>query len=401
MSDEKKLVDDAVREAVRDTAAFGKLVLSGDRRGRKDSGGKTVLEPVNVGGERRYRIVAADESGETSTIIPPDGLDAAVENLLESPFRHLHLITAAGETHVRISKKGRYLVSRGRGRQKERLEVHELDRDKARFVNPENSRELFSALGMLSRGGKIKPTMYAKYRQVNRFIELLNDLPVMSRVREGQALNILDCGCGKAYLTFALYHYLRNLRGVRVSAAGVDRNAALIAECGALRGKLGYEELDFQAADVAAYVPFEKPDIVLSLHACDLATDEAIAKGANLDVAAIVAVPCCQHELHNALEQEIMKAVLRHGILRERTADILTDALRALVLRVAGYKAEVIEFIDPDATSKNIMIRAQRVEAASGEGYLPEFRALCEFWHIRPKIVEMLDEQRRKIFKTD
>lgn len=401
MSDEKRLVDDAVREAVRDTAAFRKLVLSGDRRSRKDAGEKTVLDPVNVSGERRYRVIAAGKSGETSKVIPPDGLDAAVESLLESPFRHLHLLTADGEMHVRISKKGRYLVSRGKGRQKERLEARELDRDKARFVHPENSRELFSALGMLSRGGKIKPTMYAKYRQVNRFIELLSDLPVVARAGEGQALNILDCGCGKAYLTFALYHYLRNLRGVRAGVAGVDRNAALIAECNVLRGKLGYEELDFQAADVAAYLPSEKPDIVLSLHACDLATDEAIAKGINLDASAIVAVPCCQHELHNVMEQEIMKPVLRHGILRERTADILTDALRALVLRVAGYKAEVVEFIDPDATSKNVMVRAQRAGAASGQGYLREFKALCGFWNVRPKIVEMLDERYRKIFKMD
>lgn len=400
MTDEKKFVSDAVHEAVRNAAAFRKLVLAGDRRNRRDAGEKTVLEPVNVSGERKYRIVTSGAGGEAAKVIAPEELDAAVDALLDAPFRHLHLLTAAAEMHVRISKKGRYLVSRGRGRQKERLEVRELDREKPRLVNPENSRELFEALGMLSRGGKIKPTMYAKFRQVNRFLELLGDLPVLARAREGHALNVLDCGCGKAYLTFALYHYLRNLRGVRASIAGVDRNAGLIAECNALRGKLRYEELDFRAADVAGLVPFEKLDVVLSLHACDLATDEAIAKGVNVDASAIVAVPCCQHELHDAIEQEIMKPVLRHGILRERTADILTDALRAMVLRIAGYRAEVIEFIDPDATSKNVMIRAQRADAASGAGYLREFRALCDFWGVRPKLVEMLDGPHRKIFEA-
>jgi len=392
---------DKILAAIRDSGAFTKLVLSGNRRERKDKGEKTLLEPAGVGGDLKYRIVSTDGTSETTKVIPLGEIADAVTRILQTPFRHLHLLAASGEMHVRISKKGRYLISRGKGPRKERLEVRDIEQEKARFVTPENSRELLSALGMLSHGAKIKTTMFPKFRQINRFIELACDLPLIARAREGSELRMIDFGCGKAYLTFALYHHLHNLRGIRVSAVGVDRSQDLIAQCNTLRQRLHYDGLEFHASDAAAYAPSEPPDIVLSLHACDLATDEAIAKGINLGAAAIIAVPCCQHELHHAIEHDLMKPILRHGILRERVADILTDAFRALVLRALGYKAEVMEFIDPAATSKNIMIRALRADSSSGEGYAREFKALCDFWHVRPKIVEMLDPPHRKMLEKD
>jgi len=395
---EQEIVKDRILEAIRG-GALRKLVLTGDRRKRKGGAEKTALEPVSVDAVIKYRIVHGQATGETTKIVVPDEVEAAVAEMLETPFRHLHLLTQATEMHVRISKKGRYLVSVGKGLRKERLEVRELEHEKERYANPRNSGDLLGELGMLSRSGKIKPTMFAKYRQINRFIELLCDMPAIARAREGQEMNIVDFGCGKAYLAFALFHYLHNLRGIRVNVVGVDRNARLISQCNVLRGKLRYDALAFQSSDVAAYEPHEKPDVVLSLHACDLATDEAIAKGINLEAAAIAAAPCCQHELHGIIEQEAMKPVLRHGILRERTADILTDAFRALVLRIAGYKADVIEFIDPEATSKNIMIRAQRAPSPAGTGYVKEFQALCAFWRVRPQIVDMLDQRHRKILE--
>lgn len=397
MNIERDIVLAEVRRAVSDAAAFRKLVLTGDRRKRKDAGEKTVLEPVNVHGEREYRLVSAAEGGEETRVVPPERLDDALTALLDTPFRHLHVLTASGETHVRVSKKGRYLMSRGKGRQRERIEISDLDRSKPRLIDERNSRDLLLALGMLSSSGAVKAGIYPKFRQVNRFIELISALPAMTGDRP---VRILDCGCGRAYLTFALHHYLR-MKGRDVSVVGVDQNDALIKECLKLRDRLGCDGLEFYASPVASYQSDEKPDLVLSLHACDLATDEAIAKGVNLAAAAIVAVPCCQHELHEAMENEVMRPILRHGILRERAADILTDALRALVLRVVGYKADVMEFIDPDATAKNVMIRAQMARVPSGAGYARELRALCAFWGVRPKILDMLDERFRKMFAMD
>lgn len=400
MSDERKIVEDAVRDGVADEARFRKLVLSGDRHGPRGSLAKTNLEPVAAGGELKYKLVSRDDDGaESEKIVARDGVEALLAGLLESPFRHLHLITTGEEMHVRVSQKGRYLVSRGKGAQRKIVDVKNLEREKERLINPQNSAALLNALGMLSHGGVIKATMFAKYRQVNRFLELLNAPPLALAARGGK-LNVLDCGCGKAYLTFALYHYLRNVLGIRASIEGVDSNARIIADCNNLRDKLRYDDLQFMAAAVKDYEPFDPPDIVLSLHACDLATDEAIAKGINLGASRIIAVPCCQHELHDVIMNDLMKPILRHGILRERTADILTDAFRALVLRICGYKAEAIEFIDPDATGKNIMIRAEKAGNAAAVGYLKEYRDLCEFWGVRPAITEMLAEPWRKIFEA-
>jgi SAM-dependent methyltransferase len=201
---------------------------------------------------------------------------------------------------------------------------------------------------------------------------------------------MLDCGCGRAFLTLAAYHYLRERGGRSVQLVGVDADAEVIARASELRDKLGYGEVQFARSRILDYDPPQPPQALFSLHACDTATDEAIAQGVKWRADLILCAPCCQHEFHHQIARPEFRAALRHGILRERTADILTDALRAAALRVMGYRTDVMEFISSGDTPKNLMIRAERSSGAVPPRAAAEYLALRDFWGVKPCIEELL-----------
>jgi SAM-dependent methyltransferase len=203
-------------------------------------------------------------------------------------------------------------------------------------------------------------------------------------------VRIVDCGCGRALLTLAACHYLRDVCGKAVHCVGIDADPEVIASAEKLRARLGERDVELVEAHIADYEPPAQPHVVLSLHACDTATDEALACAVAWRADLILAAPCCQHELHRALDRREFRAVLRHGILRERTADILTDALRAAALRVMGYKADVIEFIAPGHTAKNLMIRADRARGIDRRAAARDYEALRDFWGVQPAIEPLL-----------
>jgi SAM-dependent methyltransferase len=208
-----------------------------------------------------------------------------------------------------------------------------------------------------------------------------------------QTLNAVDCGCGSAHLTFAAYHYLNDILGVPAHVTGIDSSSDLVDKCRRLRDSLGWDGLRFQHTGIGDFTPTVHPDMVLSLHACDTATDEAIAQGIVWESRVILATPCCQHELHRQLRDPLFRPLLRHGILRERLADLLTDTFRALVLRIMGYRTSVIEFVSPEATSKNLMIRAVKALEPGDTRYLREYSDLKAYWRVSPLIENLLGEQ--------
>jgi len=184
---------------------------------------------------------------------------------------------------------------------------------------------------------------------------------------------------------------------VATRLTGVDRNAELIGKCCALRDSLGWDGLEFHVSSIAEFKPAEPPDVVLSLHACDTATDEAIAQGILWKSRVILAAPCCQHELHKQLDAPLFQPLLRHGILRERLADLLTDAFRALVLRIMGYRASVVEFISPEHTAKNLMIQAERGLKPGDAAAIREYHELKRLWNVSPAIEQMMGEEFRRL----
>ncbi|HZU99890.1 MAG TPA: SAM-dependent methyltransferase [Planctomycetota bacterium] len=283
-------------------------------------------------------------------------LPGRAAELAAPPFAMWELQSKTGDLHARRAKRA-ILVTRGKASGREAATAHDRPRDRLLDPHDPATRKLLHAIGLASAKGHVLPGREKKLRQVEHFVRLA--LSALEEV-EGE-LEILDAGCGAAYLTFALHHVLSRVRKGRVSVLGVDvredvieasekvaRELGVAGEVRFVRGRIGEAKLGL-------------PRVVLSLHACDTATDEALARGVALGASVILAAPCCQHELHDKLRTDDLSPILRHGILRERLADLATDALRASILRANGYRTDVVEFVDPEATAKNVLIRAVSV----------------------------------------
>ena len=226
-----------------------------------------------------------------------------------------------------------------------------------RYILPEGTPVGFLIdLGVMTKEGKIVRQKYDKYRQINRFLEFVEDiLPQLSKEREQ---TIIDFGCEKSYLTFAMYYYLKELKGYDIRIIGLDLKEDVIAHCNELKDKYGYGKLSFLVGDIASYTDVDAVDMVVTLHACDTATDYALAKAVQWGAKVILSVPCCQHEANRMMENELLQPVLQYGILKERMAAIMTDAVRANLLTAKGYDTQILEFIDMEHTPKNLLIRA-------------------------------------------
>ncbi|MBQ7666553.1 MAG: SAM-dependent methyltransferase [Kiritimatiellae bacterium] len=355
-----------------------------------------ALRPVEIGGEPMWQIVRGGDAANRSR--------GQAKKLLWELANSANILAEAHASasdgtalHFRTTRKGHVLLQRVRATAaKAASSAH--DRDKDHALKRFDSSRLLVALGLAGPDGEVKPSMQGKYRQVNQFIAhveaALDELP--PRKDETAPLNVVDCGCGKAYLSFAAKAYLEAVRGVKVELSGVDLKESVIAACRRTAEVLGCAgTAAFHACDIAAFKPETRPDVVLSLHACDTATDEAIAFGVERGARAIICAPCCQHELQKTLDPKLSphQALLRNGILRERFADILTDAFRAQILRVMGYRATVAEFVDAEATARNVVIRAVRVSRPGTGTAVADYWDLARAWRVTPWLATRLKLQ--------
>ena len=246
-------------------------------------------------------------------------------------------------------------------------------------------------LGVMNEQGKIIHARYDKFRQINRFLEFIEDiLPRLSRDRE---ITILDFGCGKSYLTFAMYYYLRELKGYDVNIIGLDLKTDVIEKCNSLALRYGYEKLHFYHGDIADYEGVSCVDMVVTLQACDTATDYALAKAVEWGAEVILSVPCCQHEVNKQIKNEMLEPVLRYGILKERMSALITDAVRADLLESKGYDTQILEFIDMEHTPKNLLIRAVRTGKRSDQGKVEKMLAAL---NIHPTLDRLLNEKEQE-----
>ncbi len=236
---------------------------------------------------------------------------------------------------------------------------------KKTYILPEGTPVPFLVdLGVMTTEGRIVRSKYDKYRQINRFLEFIQD--VLPELPKGRELTMIDFGCGKSYLTFAMYYYLNILMGYSVKMIGLDLKADVIRHCNELRDKYGYEKLEFIHGDIADFEGADAVDMVVTLHACDTATDYALYKAIRWNARVILSVPCCQHELNGQIKNELLAPVLHYGLLKERMAALITDGLRGQLLEAAGYKTQLLEFIDMEHTPKNILIRGVKAGAFKG-----------------------------------
>ncbi len=239
-------------------------------------------------------------------------------------------------------------------------------------------------LGVMKADGKVVPAKYDKFRQINRFLELVED--VIKKLPKKQKMSIIDFGCGKAYLTFALYYWLCEHHRQDVEILGLDLKVDVVEFCEQTARALGFEGLHFQIGRIEETSPKGNVDLVVTLHACDTATDAALEKAIKWKAQAILSVPCCQHELFNQVKCDVLKPLLKHGLLKERFAALITDAARAELLEIEGYDVDIVEFVDPEHTPKNLMIRAvKRDQKRSSEDYIQ----FTKFLSVSPQLGKM------------
>lgn len=249
-------------------------------------------------------------------------------------------------------------------------------------------------LGVQTPRGKIVRTAYDKFRQINRFLEFVED--VMPALEGRDVIRILDFGCGKSYLTFAIYHYLHELKGKNVQIIGLDLKEDVIAHCNALKDKYGYQNLQFLTGDIKDYTGQDEVDMVVTLHACDVATDYALYKALKWNAKVILSVPCCHHEVNRQIQNEALRPMFKYGIVKDRMAALVTDSLRALILEKQGYEAQLLEFIDMTHTPKNILIRAVKsnkmISAAKQAKPEQQEKEFTEFLGIHTTLQKLLGE---------
>jgi len=230
------------------------------------------------------------------------------------------------------------------------------NRKKNYILQEGSSIDFLVELGVMNREGKVLSAKYDKFRQINRYLEFIAD--IVEKLPNDRSVRIIDFGCGKSYLTFAMYYYLKVVSGLQVDIIGLDLKEDVIEKCANLAKKLGYEELRFLKGDISSFNGTDEVDMVVTLHACDTATDYAIEKAVRWGARVILCVPCCQHEVNRQIQSEDLKPMLKYGIIKERISALMTDAIRANVLEELGYDTQILEFIDMEHTPKNLLIRA-------------------------------------------
>ena len=342
---------------------------------------------MTVGGREVYQFTR--QAGKQAFHENLDGADAKTRilSLMEGEFRQLDLWNAASAYSVRISKKGKLLVSK-KASQREAAAPGPHNRTKAYLLAEGDDIPPLRALGVFSQDGHVVQAMYHKYRQINRFVEMVDDVIAG---REGK-IHALDFGCGKSYLTFVLYHYLTAVRGLAASVVGLDLNPAVIETCNRTAEEFGYAGLSFRVGDIGSFEPEEKPDLAISLHACDTATDDALYNAVRWGTEIVLSAPCCQHELNGQIRGGGLAALTRYGIVQERFASLATDALRGCLLEACGYKTQLLEFVDLEHSPKNILIRAVRggVPEDKRRAALSEAERLMETFALSPKLHRLL-----------
>lgn len=380
------------------------IVLSSSRDDAQ--GTKVKVRPVLLKGELLFQ-----ETLYKGTQVFHENL--AKTDMQERIVRHMEKLFKQGvftsdklEASVLVSKKGRMTVkvrrkdaAGGSGELRSRSDTDALMQDRLAELSHNRAKQYILAdgtpvdflvkLGVQTSDGRVTKAKYDKFRQINRYLEFIEDiLEILPSDRE---LRIIDFGCGKSYLTFAMYYYLHEIKGREIQVTGLDLKEDVIRHCNGLAKELHYDRLHFERGDISTYEGTDKVDMVVSLHACDKATDYALEKAVRWGAQVILAVPCCQHELNKQIHCEALQPVLKYGLIKERMAALLTDALRANLLEQQGYETQILEFIDMEHTPKNLLIRAVRKNSGmKARSESSDIQGVTELLHIAPTLEQLL-----------
>ena len=328
---------------------------------------KVKVRPVHVKEQVKFQVTSYQGTKVFHKNYDRDSFIALLEKFITGyqieeqadavvKFKQIVIRTTKEQVTALFSKKGKMTLKAAKLKQELPKPMIEHNRVKRYILTEGLAVPFLVDLGVMTKEGKIVQSKYDKYRQINRFLEFVED--IVEELPRDKELTILDFGCGKSYLTFALYYYFKNLKGYDINIIGLDLKDDVIRTCNALAKKYQYDKLKFLHGNIADYEELEKVDMVVTLHACDTATDFALHKAIEWNAKVILSVPCCQHEINQQIKCKELDTVLRYGLLKERISALLTDGLRAELLECHGYKTQILEFIDMEHTPKNILIRA-------------------------------------------
>ncbi len=359
-----------------------KLVLSKPKKENKFK--KAELHKKQTG----WQLASYTQTQVFHKNIPCEQLTEQLAALMEG-YQQLNGWSEDSQWDILVSKKGKVMVKR-RSNQTALKQEEQHNRRKNYLIEEGTQVPPLVDMGVFTKEGKVAKPMYDKFRQINRFLEMIDD---HIRQINPTTLNIIDFGCGKSYLTFVLYYYLTEIRGIQVQMIGLDLKEDVIKKCSKAAQEYGYTGLRFELGNIDGYhAPFDV-DMVVTLHACDTATDFALFNAVQWGAKMIFSVPCCQHELNNQMKSSELSLLTRYGIVKERTAALMTDAIRANLLEYCGYKTQLLEFVDFTHTPKNILIRAIKkptTPLVTRKKYLQEVQNAMQAFSLSPALYEML-----------
>lgn len=362
------------------------IVISNPKK--KDCAIKVKVRPVETKGEIMFQFTEYRGTQVFHSNVSVDNSIDMLVKYIEEDFKQAQIICKEETVTVLSGNKGNISVMSRKV--KSESKVGFAHNRKKRYILEEGMKIAFlEDLGVMTKDGKIVQKMYDKYRQINRFLEFVED--ILPELPTGRKLTVLDFGCGKSYLTFAMYYYLRVIKGREVKMIGLDLKEDVINKCNALSKKYGYsDELKFLKGDIADYEGVDSIDMVVTLHACDTATDYALSKAIKWGASVILSVPCCQHELNKQIESEVMQPIFKYGIIKERMAALLTDALRAEYLEKCGYRTQILEFIDMEHTPKNLLIRAVLRKDGLFANNADKLTEIEDFYNVKPILKSLI-----------
>ncbi len=361
---------------------------------------RVTLRPILIKGEERVQFSFYDDKKCIVKNYLGSEYSEALQGLIKSNFKNIFIESVQGNLQIQVSKKGKLLINESETK-KTKTDIDLKHNRTKNYLLPEDvPSDFLEAVGIMTKEGKVKADKHSKFRQLNGFLKIIDETFAKTQKvtePEKQELLAIDYGCGNAYLTFAVYNYFNFIIHRPLTLVGIDVNKELIENHRLEIEKLQWQTLKFEATKISDYQPPASPDLVMALHACNTATDDALFKAITWDAKMIFASPCCHHHIQQQLsrQQKALAAhapLFRHGALSERFGDILTDSFRALILRIMGYQTDVIEFVTSEHTNRNLIIRGVKSLVPGDKQFVEEYKILKETWHVTPYLETLLGD---------
>jgi 2-polyprenyl-3-methyl-5-hydroxy-6-metoxy-1,4-benzoquinol methylase len=367
---------------------FSKIILS-NKIDKSFAYNKAVIVPIQWRNKQIWQMTLyTDKQAFQENLKTLSELKKRIQELFQIKYKQLNFFGTTEDIELKLSKKGKILVGRHK-HATNAIQTQKHNRTKNRLLAEGEKILPLIDMGVMNKDGKIIAGQMDKFRQINKFLEMVDDT---LKNWEKPTLTVIDFGCGKSYLTFVLYYYLTQIKKLNARVIGLDLKEEVIEKCNIVAEKYGYKNLSFQIGNINAFQPDEKIDMVVSLHACDTATDYALFNAVSWDVPIILSVPCCQHEINTQIKNA-WPIMTKYGLIKERFSALLTDAIRANLLESEGYHVQVMEFIPMEHTAKNVLIRAVKQNKKASTDQVQD---LCQQFNIQPTLLKLLEEKKHK-----